>query len=397
MPLMSDPISSGCTMPAFLNSQDWRPALEFLGFDRQSHAEALSAASALSQSPILMQRLEVLHTELCMQSFTAENWRNPEPSATLAERYLHLFPLLRRMNWLKERYAERGISETVLRETLSDVWRWMHAFRERNGVTAVAEPGWLRLHFSAKVFSLGRLQFEPTVLKDPMEVWRHKSGIRTILVSAARIADNGFFADSEGCGGIPARDLRIEKDARGIYGHPVLPSGRVSPTAVRLKHDAWSRLLGPDDPVAGIHIPAGSPLDHSSCTASFEAAASFFPRHFPELPIQAAICHSWLCNPDLASILPADANIVRFQTRFRLYPVPAANADQTYERVFPIHRRALAPDEIRSSLQRALATYIRNGGIPLLGGGMIAGTPPEWRSPPHMLAPTDLPDCVPAP
>lgn len=394
---MNSDISSDCDMHTFLTRRDWLPALEFLGFDRKTCSEATAAALELSQSPELLQRLEVLHTELCTQSFAPEHWRNPEPSAPLAERFLPLFPFLLRMNWLKDRYAERGIPEAVLQETLADVWRWMQAFRERNGVTAVAEPVWLRLHFSARVFSIGRLQFEPTVFKDPFEVWRHRSGVSALLVREARIAENGFFADSEGCVRLPARDLRMERDALGVRGYPVLPSGRVSPTAVLLKQEAWNRVLGPGDPVASVHIPAGSPLDHSRCTASFEAASAFFPRHFPDIPFRAAICHSWLCSPDLASLLPLDANIIRFQSRFHLYPVPGANADQTYERVFPVHRRALVPDETRSSLQKALASYIRKGGIPLLGGGMIAGTPQDWRSTPLMLSPSDFPDCVPAP
>ena len=380
-------------MRMFLTRPDWRPALEFLGFDQKASIEAMAAALEISQSPTMLERLAILHTDLHTQSFTPGYWKNAASSAPLPERYLHLFPLLLRMNWLKDRYAERGIPEPVLKETLSDVWRWMQAFRERNGVTAVAEPGWLRLHFSARVFSLGRLQFEPTVLNDPIEVWRHQSGVSAILVSSGLIADNGFFADSEGCSGMPARSIRIEQDAFGIRGYPVLPSGRVSPVAVLLKPDAWNRVLGPGDPVAGVHIPAGSALDPSSCTASFEAASSFFPRHFPEIPVRAAICHSWLCSPDLASLLPADANIVRFQSRFHLYPIPGANADQTYERVFPIHRRTLVQEEIRSSLQKALASYIGRGGIPLLGGGIITGTPQEWRSTPLPSALSDFPDC----
>ena len=87
-------------------------------------------------------------------------------------------------------------------------------------------------------------------------------------------------------------------------------------------------------------------------------------------------CSSWLLDPSLADVLPADSNLVRFQRRWNLYGEGRENDDEV---VFFVFRRrggdqAGLPRD--TTLQRAVLDRIDAGGhwhswsgtLPLTGG-----------------------------
>jgi hypothetical protein len=123
-----------------------------------------------------------------------------------------------------------------------------------------------------------------------------------------------------------------------------------------------------------VHIPEGGPLDPAACEESFDRARAFFPRHFPEEPVTAFRCHSWLLDDQLTAYLPEDSNIVRFQRRFRLLPYDP-DADQPpgdraiLEFVFHrVHDGPELPTDLiehlpqDTALQRAFVAHLRAGG-----------------------------------
>ena len=60
---------------------------------------------------------------------------------------------------LAEKYAERGIPEGILLDTLSDVVVWTKTWSALKGELYLGETGWLRRHLEMRLFKLGRLQF----------------------------------------------------------------------------------------------------------------------------------------------------------------------------------------------------------------------------------------------
>ena len=60
---------------------------------------------------------------------------------------------------LKDRYAEKGIDETILLDTLSDLGIWLDVWTELKGELYLGELPWLKRHFEMRLFRLGRLQF----------------------------------------------------------------------------------------------------------------------------------------------------------------------------------------------------------------------------------------------
>jgi hypothetical protein len=113
----------------------------------------------------------------------------------------------------------------------------------------------------------------------------------------------------------------------------------------------------------GVHIPVGGPLEPAAVDDALARARPFFDRHFPEDGYRTAVCTSWLLDPQLAEVLPADSNIVRFQQRFELLDEGAYEGD---EDVFKFVFRRVDPplDELprRTTLERALVAHLRAGG-----------------------------------
>ncbi|WP_208875729.1 acyltransferase domain-containing protein [Streptomyces armeniacus] len=132
---------------------------------------------------------------------------------------------------------------------------------------------------------------------------------------------------------------------------------------------------GPRDgePVLNVHIPGDGPMKPALCDASFAAARDFAARHFPATPYTYATCHSWLLDGQLAASLPADANIVRFQRRFRLFGSRPVCDDDVLEFVFHVPPGTAGPDLDQlprdTALQRAILDRLRSGGHWRLGHG----------------------------
>ncbi|MGH2560175.1 MAG: acyltransferase domain-containing protein [Thermomicrobiales bacterium] len=213
-------------------------------------------------------------------------------------RYFYVYVFLATLPHVRAFHRAREISDDVSWRTLADLGRNMAVHRGRFGSGGLHVPFWLMLHFGGAIYDLGRLQFERATL-----------GKRTGQAIQAA--------------GLP---------------------------------------FGPGDPALSVHIPEFSgPLTPGACDASFARAKGFFAHHFPEERYHVAVCHSWLLDEQLADYLPEDANIIRFQRRFRATYRPPDNDDDVMEFVFG--RATTALDELpqRTTLERAIVAHIKAG------------------------------------
>lgn len=62
---------------------------------------------------------------------------------------------------MEKLYEEKNIAREVLLETIDDLGVWINRQRDWSGEWGFTQYGWLVLHLRAKIFKLGRLQFEP--------------------------------------------------------------------------------------------------------------------------------------------------------------------------------------------------------------------------------------------
>ncbi|KOG32078.1 acyltransferase domain-containing protein [Streptomyces resistomycificus] len=204
-------------------------------------------------------------------------------------------------------HRERGVPADVSRRTLADLGRNMAVHRRRYGRTGVEAPRWLTHHFRGELYQLGRLQFE-----------RAAHGQRTGQALAAAGLD-----------------------------------------------------VAPGTPCLNLHIPDFlGPLSPGACDRSLALAAEFFARCFPEEKYRAALCHSWLLDPQLRDYLPADSNIVRFQGRFQ-----AAREDTEPADTEPVRFVFGDPDlpvetlPRRTPVERAVGDHLRAGKHWYMGHG----------------------------
>ncbi|MGI5453944.1 acyltransferase domain-containing protein [Streptomyces sp. CA-249302] len=228
------------------------------------------------------------------------------PSGPL-QRCFSVYVFVAALPYTRAYHRARGVPDEVSRHTLADLGRNMAVHRRRHGVPGVQAPWWLVHHFRGELYQLGRLQFE-----------RARHGERT----ARMIAGAGLDVTS----GMPCLNLHIPD------------------------------YLGPLSPRA--------------CDRSLALAAEFLARHFPEEKYRAALCHSWLLDPQLKEYLPADSNILRFQERFRLARRDAEPADaEPVQFVFGDPGLAVASLPRRTAVERAVGDHLRAGGHWYVGHG----------------------------
>jgi hypothetical protein len=143
------------------------------------------------------------------------------------------------------------------------------------------------------------------------------------------------------------------------------------------RHSFTRTHLGLSDGVAGhvlmIHIPPIGRLDAQSSEESVADAARLFGRWYPEEPLSAFVCTSWLLDPQLTEYLPADSSILRFQRRFTVLPlVPEDDPSEGDREMMRLGLSLSAPtgsltaDDLarvpqQTTLQRAFVTHLRTG------------------------------------
>jgi len=53
---------------------------------------------------------------------------------------------------------------------------------------------------------------------------------------------------------------------------------------------------------------------------SINRALAFFAEHYPDEPVSALVCKSWMLDPQLRDYLKPGSNLLRFQERWQLVP-----------------------------------------------------------------------------
>ena len=204
-------------------------------------------------------------------------------------------------------HRARGVPDDVSRRTLADLGRNMVVHRRRYGRAGLQAPWWLTHHFRGELYQLGRLQFERA---------RHGQRTSRMLTSA------------------------------GLD-------------------------VAPGTTCLNIHIPDHlGPLSPAACERSLALAGEFFTRHYPEEKYRAALCHSWLLDPQLKEYLPRDSNIVRFQERFRVAREDREPADsEPVQFVFGDPELAVENLPRRTAVERAVGDHLRAGGHWYIGHG----------------------------
>lgn len=205
---------------------------------------------------------------------------------------------------LRRLEALRRVDPLITAATVADLGRHLAVHRGRHGKLGFDEQQWFGLHITGQLHQVGRLQFQ-----------RLTAGTAAAKVGAA--------------------------------------GGKITP----------------EDVVLSVHIPRFlGPMSPAACDVSIAQAHAFFARHFPDEKITAAVCWSWLLDPQLGERLP-HSNIAAFQRRFT--PMGSPRVDDRAPLNFGFVRPDLPLDEQprSTSLERTVLDVLQDGGHWHIGAG----------------------------
>ncbi len=265
---------------------------------------------------------------------------------------------------MEEMHRSRSIPAEVTRNTFEDISIKLEIYRRKHSTWGLEDSsliGWFMYHLEGELFGLGRLQFQFVRFGNWIRIFRNK---RDGLVLALR--EDGI---------VEGEDF--------VEGYPILPTGEVMNERACLSKWEWTQAVNPEDFTLSVHIHGGGPMDFELCGESFERAVDFFPKHFPERPIMAYTCLSWVLDTELQDLLSERSNMVRFQREFYLFPTFLEGSGElllkaAFGRV-PESTDTLPEDTF---LRRALIERMRQG-RPLnsrAGGGFILVSDLNWGS-----------------
>lgn len=197
----------------------------------------------------------------------------------------------------RQRFQELGFPENLWRDTMTDLVIWLRHEKRNSGVTGLGKKArlWTAHLYRGDVLRFGRLE-----------------------------CNQRYF-------------FKYEK----------------------LLDNSGNILVAPGEPVINLHIPEDGSMKLELCSRSVKAMAEFFARRYPEYNWRGMICTSWLCDTQLADMLPAESNIVKFQSLGIHFPVDVA-ADTVF-RVFG--NKDPFTLEKPTLLQRKAAEFLKNNGV----------------------------------
>ena len=213
------------------------------------------------------------------------------------------------------------------------------------------------------VLHFGRLECNQSLFFSDLLVFRRRiSGEICVLLNGNYpVTETGLIA-------IPPEKVSFHTGhAYGAFGpltgYPVTRDGRVQNSRVELDPEEWELILGPCDPVLYLHIPESGPLLEEQVLQSLKSMDRFYREHTSFRP-KAIVSGSWLFDPILQELLPETSNLCRFQKMGYLLPSRGYKSDAV-RRVFgkQAERNGIETVEWKTSLQKKLGTWLKNGGI----------------------------------
>ena len=123
------------------------------------------------------------------------------------------------------------------------------------------------------------------------------------------------------------------------------------------------------DKLISVHIPSDALMTQENLNDSYNMALSFFEKYFPEYSNKIMYCQSWLLDPALKNLLPANSKILKFQSEYKIINV--SNEDSQFmtwifKKKFDDY--SLLPEN--TSLQKSVKSFLLSGGNISLATGI---------------------------
>lgn len=231
---------------------------------------------------------------------------------------------------------------------------------------------WMRNYIDGRLFRIGRFEY---MLQDwpaspAVFVYRNTASGQVVALAADGVAcsSDGLVLYGDQPRSEAAFVTTLTRDAKGAAGNPVSPEGFIFDRTVRLPSAEWECVLSPGDFTPGIHIPGGGGMTPEACRESLKEAGRFFAAHFPQKPLRAFVCASWIFSPDWERLLP-DSNLAKLMRKCYLYPLRSSGRDGLFF-LFGKEYGDLSEYPRDNSVRRAMLSVF-DAGRRLRSGGMF--------------------------
>lgn len=330
------------------------------------------AAVAVGQNEAYSRYLLLIHAFLTEIPFTRAELKEfrilPTPDAS--DFALDMLPGLALYSQIPRAYEtlrSRRIPDKMIHKMLSEPERTVESFRKmHNGAEGFHLFKWFQRHIRGDIFTFGCLQVELHVpFTQQACLYRNELGQYIALARECKLHPSGRML---GCRGYEESEYAWEAtitETDGYWeGYAYGADGLVKQEKVRLGKAEWQIAVAPGDPCISLHIPSKVRLDNASVSESLAQIKEFMRDYFPDYPYKSIFCSSWILNPALADMLPAQSNLSLFCRRFLPMTQVAAGAD-VFHFVFGYAdgNVPLASLPENTSLQRALKNYYTEGNI----------------------------------
>lgn len=267
------------------------------------------------------------------------------------------------------RHANLGIPFAITAQTLRDLERRMREYRQNHGIWGFDRFAWMQNHLSGSLFEIGRLQFMPSRWRDDFDAYQSPQTGEVWALAKEGLPCDAKTLHREGRTDSPVLTIR-EKTSTEIKGHPANPiTGQISPAPLNLPGNSILAATG-GDATLNVHIPSGPGFTPAACSQSLQEARRFFGQYFPHTPFKAICCRTWLLDPALREIMPADSNLLGLGRLFHLLTVPGGTHQQHLERIFGSGAdwKTFTP---KTRLQTAAKKFLNQGGKFHLTSGFL--------------------------
>ncbi|NLE55653.1 MAG: DUF5596 domain-containing protein [Lentisphaerae bacterium] len=321
--------------PHFLAADFIRRCCAATGMDAGVEAELLAVAAVVRADESLAQLAWHCHWRVFRAPAPCPPQQWPEP-ACLGERrgLLYLLAAIAYVPMVYDHHQRLGVPEATTRETLQQVahfcnYNYRRGYGGRPGIY-LNQMSWMRHYTREPYFRLGRLEFWLEPMKRDMTVYRHRQTGQVVAFPPAgtRFSADGYrYAREEDYAGEDSWLSELSLANGCVCGTPISPHGYARREKVALSLADWELVLSKGDDSLSMHIPSGGNMSLDACRDSLLRARNFFRKYFPDRPVRAVNCASWIFNNQLQEILPATANLVQFQRELYLCPVPSSAWD----------------------------------------------------------------------
>lgn len=284
-----------------------------------------------------------------------------------------MFALLPSVERTVRRFKERNVPEDVIKETMKQYEGVISTFEMRFGYPAYNGTyfGWMLLTVNNSILNIGRLQYEMRDFSGKLCAFKNEQGKVILLADKITVNKNGVGIKYAGLKEKDGEFYCEVKETEDFYEGNLIEDGYVTKKVIKLSKNEWKKFLSCGDMAISVHIPRGSSMSDEVCVESYKRAKQIFDDFYSDIDFKAYFCHSWLLDPQLKQMLKPESNILKFMSRYMLYPYEESDNDDVFMFVFTEPFKSYEDLPETTSLMRALKQHYISGDYIYVCGGIL--------------------------